>query len=230
MIPTTVISLGGSIISPDRVDDMFLKQFYSLVMDFIATDGGNRLILVTGGGAPAREYQRAYRSVSSKPEDLRADWIGIAATRLNAELVRHIFSEECPDPVVNDPTAKISFTGRILVASGWKPGFSTDNDAVLLAERFSASQVINLSNIEQVYTDDPKKNPQAEPMDTINWKEFRKIVGDEWIPGKNVPFDPVAARHAEKVGLTVIFAAGKDIANLKNILEKKSFKGTIIRP
>ncbi|MBN1524047.1 MAG: UMP kinase [Spirochaetales bacterium] len=230
MAGTKVISLGGSIISPDKVDDLFLKEFYKTAIEYLETNRNNRLILVTGGGAPAREYQRAYHEVSPQPDNNRADWIGIAATRLNAALLAHIFSDECHDAVVDDPTGDFSFSGRILVASGWKPGFSTDYDAVLLAERFSAKHVINLSNIEQVYTDDPKKNQDAKPIQDITWIEFKKIVGEEWIPGKNVPFDPVATAHAAKIGLTVIFALGRDTENLKQILADNPFSGTTIHP
>ena len=157
-----------------------------------------------------------------------ADRIGIMATKLNAELLKACCGELCCDAVVSDPTADISFTGKILVASGWKPGFSTDNDAVLLAEKFGADTVVNLSNIEKVYTDDPRTNPDAKPIDTICWKDFRTIVGDTWTPGKNVPFDPIASKKAASLSLTVICASGKNIENIKNILDGKSFIGTKI--
>jgi uridylate kinase len=54
------------------------------------------------------------------------------------------------------------------------------------------------------------------------------MVGDEWTPGKNVPFDPIASRHAEKIGLKVICAAGKNLENLKKILCGEDFTGTTI--
>ena len=55
----------------------------------------------------------------------------------------------------------------------------------MLAEKFGGDTVVNLSNIEKVYTDDPRKNPEAKPLDQISWADFRKMVGDEWVPGKN---------------------------------------------
>jgi uridylate kinase len=115
-----------------------------------------------------------------------------------------------------------------MVASGWKPGFSSDYDAVLLAERFQAQMVINLSNIEKVYTADPKTDHGAKPLDKISWDDFRAMVGDDWVPGKNVPFDPVASRHAARIGLKVVCAAGKNLENLKKILNGEDFVGTII--
>ena len=232
----TVLSLGGSIVAPDAPDTVFLPAFETMVRQWLAEDKERKLILVIGGGGPARVYQNAYRAVlaarkdgaATQADNSQADWIGITATRLNAQLVKAIFSDLCQDDVVYDPTAPIGFTGQILVAAGWKPGFSTDNDAVVLARRFGAKTVVNLSNIEKVYTDDPKTNPDAKPLDTISWEDFRKMVGDEWTPGKNTPFDPIASKGAQQEGITVICAGGRDIENTRAILEGKPFKGTKI--
>jgi uridylate kinase len=224
----TVISLGGSVVAPDGVDEQFLKDFKTLVKEELGRDEKRRFILVVGGGGPARAWQKAYRNVVADAADIEADWIGIMATRLNAQLVRAVMGEWCSQDVVTNPTQVEPLVGRLLVASGWKPGFSSDYDAVLLAERFQADSVINLSNIEQIYTDDPKKNPAAAPIDTISWPDFCRMVGDEWVPGKNVPFDPVASRHAAKLKLKVICAAGKNLANLKKILAGEAFIGTTI--
>jgi uridylate kinase len=224
-----VISLGGSIISPGDVDTGFLRSLRNVVVEHI-TDSANKLIFVTGGGAPARRYQEAYRDVVTDADDTSLDWIGVAATRLNAELIRGVFSERCKDPVVTDPTADCRFSGDVLVAAGWKPGFSTDYDAVLLAERFGARSVINLSNVAKVYTADPRKHPEAEALEHVSWAEFRGIVGDTWTPGSNLPFDPVASQKAERAGLQVIFAAGRDVDNLRHLLAGSPFEGTTIGP
>jgi len=225
----TVISLGGSIVAPSGVDTEFLKNFYNLIRSFIKNGSDRRFIFVVGGGGPARQWQGAYREIAAdKINNDEADWIGITATRLNAQLVKAVMSEWCSQDVVINPREVDPLTGHVLVAAGWKPGFSTDYDAVLLAERFGADMVINLSNIEKVYTGDPKTDPGAKPIDKISWADFRAIIGDEWTPGKNVPFDPVASRHAEKIGLKVICAGGKDLENLKKILNGEDFTGTTI--
>ena len=228
----TVLSVGGSIVAPDKPDFDFLDKFSKIIRAWLSQDLSRKLIMVIGGGAPARDYQNAYRKVcdlhKKNINNDEADWIGIMATRLNAQLVKAVFEDLCPNPVVYDPTTVDMFGGQILVAAGWKPGFSTDNDAVVLAERFSGNLVVNLSNIAKVYTDDPKKNPEAKPIDSISWEDFIKIVGTEWVPGKNTPFDPIASQRAQKAGIKVICAAGKDIENLENILNGKDFKGTVI--
>jgi uridylate kinase len=225
---TTIISLGGSLISPDAVDVRFLADFQRRVCGWLDEDSRRRVVLITGGGAPARVYQKAYRDVVSQPTLDQQDWIGIAATRLNAALVKAVFGVLCPQEVITDPTAPFTWTGRVLVAAGWKPGFSTDFDAVVLAERFSAQTVINLSNIAQVYTDDPRKNPKATPLEAVTWPEFQAIVGTEWNPGLNAPFDPVASKKAAELGLTVYVASGADLPNLDKILRGQAFFGTVI--
>lgn len=224
----TVLSLGGSIIAPANVDQEFLSRFVAAMEKHLASRADEKIIIVTGGGAPARLYQGAYRAVCSEPDPAMLDWIGIAATHLNGTLVKALFSRFCTDALVTDPTAPIDFAGRILVAAGWKPGFSSDTDAVYLAKRFGADTVINLSNIAKVHTADPKTDPNATPIDAIGWDDFRQMVGDTWIPGKNVPFDPIASREAQEANLRVICADGRNIDNTFAILRGERFEGTVI--
>lgn len=229
---TKILSVGGSIVAPEYPDTEFVKEFVKMIKDYLSNNKDDRLILVIGGGGPARIYQKAFREVAEISETSEvdaADWIGIMATRLNAQFIKASFGELCQNDVVTDPTIPLTFSGRILLAAGWKPGFSTDNDAVLLAEKFNADTVVNLSNIEKVYTDDPRKNPNAKPLDEISWEDFRKMVGDEWVPGKNCPFDPIASKKAQELKLTVICAGGKNIKNTLAILEGKPYIGTTIK-
>ncbi|HUW40991.1 MAG TPA: UMP kinase [Rectinemataceae bacterium] len=229
----TVLSLGGSIVSPERPDTEFLRAFAALVREHLAEDPLRRFILVVGGGGPARLWQKAYRDCLDGLEpgsDEAQDWIGVMATRLNAQLVKAVLGELCPQEVVTDPSSVGLFMGRVLVAAGWKPGFSTDYDAVLLARKFGAERLLNLSNIAKVYTGDPRTDPGATPIDAISWKDFRSIVGEDWTPGKNLPFDPVASRLASELRLEVVCAAGRDLDNLRAILSGRSFLGTIIGP
>ncbi|MBQ5365288.1 MAG: UMP kinase [Spirochaetales bacterium] len=228
----SVLSVGGSIIAPDGVNSVFLSGFLAKIKEYLSDNPEDKLIFVCGGGAPARVYQQAYRAVVTDPAEQDAnaqDWIGIKATHINAELVKAIFGKLCADPVVTNPTADdVSFTGRILVAGGWKPGFSTDTDAVYLAKRFGAQTIINLSNIAKVYSDDPRKNPDAKPIDSISWADFRKMVGDEWVPGKNAPFDPIASKLAQQAEIKVICADGRNTDNTVAILTDAPFVGTVI--
>lgn len=222
----TVISLGGSILVPESgLDAAFLKSFAKLIRQRLGK--GEKYIIVVGGGSIARRYQKAARSVSELADE-DVDWLGIHATRLNGHLLRSVFREEALHRVVKDPLKKIVWNKSLMIAAGWKPGWSTDYVAVRLARKFGGDKIINLSNIKVVYDKDPRKHKDAKPMPHFDWVSFRKMVGTEWVPGMNVPFDPIAAKAAEKWGMEVVVAKGDDLGNLKKILEGRTFVGTTI--
>lgn len=221
-----VISIGGSIVVPKSgIDVPYLDALRGMILKEVRN--GKRFIIVVGGGHTARLYQQAASAVIKlDPEDV--DWIGIHATRLNGHLLRAIFRDHALHRVVKDPTKKVAWKQPIMVAAGWKPGWSTDYVAVRLARRHGAKRVINLTNIDAVYDKDPSRFDDAEPIERIAWKDFRKIVGDKWSPGANAPFDPIASKLAQKWGMEAIIAAGHDLKNVKAIIDRKKFKGTLI--
>lgn len=221
-----VLSLGGSIVvPPSGLDVNFLKKFKATILGLISK--GYRFIIVCGGGQTARSYQAVAKKIGELlPDDV--DWIGIHATRLNAHLLRSVFKKQSNRVVVKNPTEKINWQEKVLIAAGWKPGFSTDYDAVCLAKNFGSDTVINLSNVDYVYDSDPRKNLKAKKLKNVGWKEFRKIVGDKWNPGANLPFDPVAAKMAEKEGVKVFFIKGQTLEELKKAISGDKFKGTVI--
>jgi len=219
---TIVLSLGGSLIMPDKIDIEFLKDFRDLVLS-----SEHRFIIVCGGGDICRKYQRSAQEITPIT-DIDGDWIGIAATKLNAELIRSIFADSAYEKVAGDPELMIDTDKHIIIGAGYLPGHSSDMDAVLLAKTYAADTVINMSNIDKVYDADPKKNPQAKPFDQLSWDDFMNIIGDVWIPGRNSPFGPKASREAQKLNLKVIILNGQNIDNLKDCIEEKEFIGTTI--
>ncbi len=226
MNSTKVFSLGGSLIVPDDIDTLYLKKFKEMILNYISD--GNRVVIVCGGGKICRRYNDAAKELTD-PDDTELDKMGIAATKLNAELVRILLKEHAHEYVVKDPTKKIETDKSIIVASGYKPGNSSDKVAVMLAQLFNATDVINMTNIDMVYDSDPKKNPGAKPRKEINASDFLEIIGEKWEPGKNVPFDPVASRLAMESGIDVVILNGKNLQNLSNYLDNKEFTGSIIK-
>jgi uridylate kinase len=99
---------------------------------------------------------------------------------------------------------------------------------VRIAKTHGVKTVINLSNIDYVYDRDPKKNKNAEKLPKLRWKEFRLMFGKSWNPGANVPFDPVAAKLAEKERIAVVVMNGNNLPNLKKFFSGKHFAGTVI--
>jgi len=221
-----VISLGGSLIVPDQIDVSYLNKFHDLIMGEIRR--GAKFLLICGGGRTARNYQKAARQVVGVTRD-DLDWLGVHSTRLNAHLLRTVFRKSAHPEIITHPADYLRITEPIVVAAGWRPGWSTDYVAVRLADNYESKKIINLSNIDYVYDSDPKVNNKAKKYESMNWQEFRKLVGSKWDPGANVPFDPVAAKWAEKIEAEVSVLNGKNLANVKKCIRGEKFKGTIIK-
>jgi len=221
---SVVISLGGSIVAPGTINVSFLKEFRKLILKIVQK---NKVIIICGGGKTARDYMSAARKVVKVTDD-DLDWFGIHATRLNAHLLRTIFRNIAHESVVKNPNLKIDFKEKVLVAAGWKPGWSTDYIAIKLAQKFNIKTVINITNIDYVYDKDPSKFKTAKPMKERSWKKFRKLVGSKWNPGLNAPFDPVASKEAQKSRIKVV-VLGKNLKNVASYLSGKEFKGTVIK-
>lgn len=224
MPETVILSLGGSLIAPGEIDVLFLDNFRKTVERYVRK--GHNFVIICGGGNTARKYQEALRNLMGNDEEA-LDWIGIDATRLNASLVQRMFGRHSETAIITDPTEKISSKKPVLIASGWKPGRSTDYDAVLLARQFKAGSVINMSNVDYVYDRDPKKYNNVKKIKAMSWKAFINIVGTEWKAGLNAPFDPIAAKEAQSSGIKAIII-GKRLNNLENLLDGKNFNGTVI--
>ncbi|MFH0815119.1 MAG: UMP kinase [Candidatus Falkowbacteria bacterium] len=216
-----VLSIGGSLIAPDQIDVNFIKKIKNVLEKKTAL--GSRFAIVAGGGGAARKYQKALKQFNRSSAAL--DEVGIAATRLNATLLRLALWPTAGNSIFLSPEDVEFEDQSMIIGGGWKPGWSTDYVAVLLAKKFNADCVVNLSNIDYVYTKDPRKFPDAEAIKNISWADFKKIVGNEWVPGANLPFDPIASKFAEENNIAVIVMNGD---NLENFLDGKEFVGTKI--
>ena len=220
-----VIALGGSIVHPDGIDTAFLKNFKKFLTPFIKK--GVRFVIVIGGGALARRFQDA-ASVVAKTTDDDKDWIGIHSTRLHAHLLRTIFRENA-DPMVIDRRNKISrLTYPITIASGWRPGWSTDYVALQIAADYGVREVIIAGKPSHVYDKDNAKYVSAKPLYELSWQDYRKLIPRKWTPGLHAPVDPVGAALGEEDGIKAIIIDGRNIQNFRALLNGKEFKGTII--
>jgi uridylate kinase len=225
---TIVMSVGGSLIVPDQIDTQFLTSLKELIA-FETSQQGRRFIIITGGGKIARRYAEAAKQVSDLDnEDL--DWLGIHATRLNGHLLRTIFKDIAHPVMITNPddVLDVPSSAKLIVASGYRPGASTDLRAIQIAQRVHAKKVINLSNIEYVMTADPRTNPDATKIEDITWEEFRKLIPEKWDPGLSSPFDPIAAKEAQALDIEVACIDGANIDSLRKYINGQEFIGTKI--
>lgn len=223
-----IIALGGSIVVPNGgINTEYLAQFKKFIFDFLGE--GKRFIIVMGGGAIARAYQNAAAKITNLTDEDK-DWLGIHATRLNAHLLRAIFFDVAHPVVIDNPTKDIEDMDnyKLFIASGWRPGWSTDYIAVMLAKRFGAKEFICATSVPYVYSDDVEKNANAKPIPEISWADYRKIVGDTWTPGMRAPVDPVAARLAQENNIQAVIVLGTDLDNLAKVVRGEKFIGSTI--
>lgn len=209
---------------PDAIDTAFLKKFNTFIRKRL---DNNRFLIVVGGGRTARVYQEAAGKII-RTSDEDKDWLGIHATRANAHLLRTIFADVA-DPTVIDERGKLKkLTYPVTIASGWRPGWSTDYVAVALAEDFKVPEVIAAGKPTHIFDKDPAKFPKAIPFETLSWKEYRAMIPNKWTPGAHAPIDPIASRAADEAKKKVIVMNPKDFRNFGSMLSGKPFKGTIV--
>lgn len=221
-----VISLGGSLIAPDGVDVAYLKSFRLLILALVRK--GGRFVIVTGGGKLNRRYNVWAREVS-RISSTDLDWIGIATTKVHAQFIRSMFGKLAYPSIIDDPSKVPVTASPIIVGGGFRPGCSTDCDAVLIAKRLGIRTIVNLTDTKFVYDRDPKKFPNAKPLQNVTWSAYRKLIPKKWTPRLSTPFDPLASRLAEKYRTRVCIINGHDLEELEKALIGRPFFGTLIK-
>ena len=228
--------MGGSIVFPHKFTDgglnvPFLTDFRKFILE--QTSQGKRFVLVVGGGKAARLYQHVAKKIAD-PGQEALDWLGIRATRLNAQLILDILKEVAHpfiihyEPSANEAKILSNCEHKVVVAAGWGPGWSTDYVAVRCSEIFGQNETIIDGDTAFVYDKDPNKFSDANPITDITWKEYNKLIPEVWTPGMSAPVDPVAARYAQKHKIRIKTAQGTDLENFLNVIDGKPFEGTVI--
>jgi len=225
---TFVLSLGGSLVIPNgNIDIEFLSAFNKFIRNQI-TAKKRRFFITVGGGDIMRTYRDAAKKIHGSITNSDLDWLGVHATRLNAQLVRTIFLDIADPRIIKHYEIILKIDKPVAIAAGWKPGWSTDYCAVTICQDYGIRSVINMTNIDQVYDKDPNIFSDAKPMINVTWKKYCAMAGDTWTPGLNLPFDPIASKLARELGTTVKILNGKDLDNLAKALDNKAFHGTTI--
>lgn len=220
-----VISLGGSIIVPDNVDYRYLKKFKKLISKFSKK---NKVVIVCGGGKTARQYIESLKHIE---KDIRLlSIVGIAATRLNAKLVSGVFDIKHDIPESLTEVKKLLKSHNLVIcgALGNQANMTSDGNAAEVAELIKADYFVNLTNVDGLYTSDPRIHKDAKFIPFISFKEFMiKVDRIKYHAGQHFVLDQVAAKIINKNNVKT-YIINKDLKNLKNVLNGKKFVGTTI--
>ena len=145
-------------------------------------DLGVEVGVVIGGG-------NIFRGVAPAAEGMdraTADYMGMLATVMNAlalqDAMRHIgiearvqsaLSIEFVEPYVRAKALRALEKGRVVIfgAGTGNPFFTTDTAAALRGMEIDAEIVLKATKVDGIYTDDPKKNPEAKRYETVTFDE-----------------------------------------------------------
>ena len=183
---------------------------------------GNQLVVVTGGGKNARKYIEAARKLGAS--EAVCDQIGILVTRLNARLLIISMGDDAyPKVPETIEDLRLYFeSGKVIVMGGLQPGHSTNAVTALAAESIGASVLVNLTNVDGVYTADPKKGPKAKKFDEISTDKLLSLIsGEEMMAGSYELLDPVSVRIIERSHIPTWIVSGEDPENMLKILKGK---------
>ena len=146
-------------------------------------DLGVQVGVVIGGG----NIFRGVAPAATGMDRAQADYMGMLATVMNglalqdamrvAGMVARVQSaltiEQVVEPYIRGRAIRYLEQGRTVIFSGGtgNPFFTTDTAAALRGAEIGAEIVLKATNVDGIYSADPKKDPQATRFDRISFNE-----------------------------------------------------------
>ncbi|MGP8071774.1 MAG: UMP kinase [Thermoplasmata archaeon] len=225
LVRPVVVSIGGSVLLTGDRDSQYLERLSALLRRL-----GRRVPLgvTTGGGRTAREYIQIGRDLDLTEVEL--DELGIEVTRLHARLLAARIGSPTPAHPPTSLREAVHELGRAspVVMGGTEPGHTTDAVAALLAVRLRAARMVNATNVDGFYDQDPRTHPNARRIDAIGWPEFRRHVHGTTTgqAGENFLFDRLGADALARAGIPLAIVDGRDLTALEAAMTGRRFHGT----
>ena len=194
-----------------------LKDIGKILSGFV--QAGNQLVVVAGGGENARAYIGAARKLGA--EESTCDLLGIQITRANAELVRLALGSAAATKIPTTLSDLPHFTGsgKAVVMGGLQPGQSTNAVAALAAEITRSELLVNGTDVDGVYTEDPKKNPRAKLIRSVDADKLMSwAMAGEVFAGRYELLDPLAIKIMLRAKTPTRFVSLVDPENILNAL------------
>lgn len=145
---------------------------------------GAQVAVVMGGGNIVRGAHAAKRNAI---ERVTADHMGMLATVINGlalmdmleklgvetRVMSAIPMDRLAEPYILRRATRHLQKGRIVifVAGTGNPFFSTDTAAALRGSEIGADILFKATNVDGIYSADPKKNPRAKKFDRLTFKQ-----------------------------------------------------------
>ena len=181
-----VVKLSGEALMGPLTHGLHTPTLHRFAEDLKAAAAlGVQVAVVIGGGNFFRGLEGAEKGI----ERARADSIGMLATVMNALAMEGALEEigqparvlsavampsQCQPYSRQAALAHLVKRRVILLAGGTgNPFFTTDTGAALRAAELSCDAVMKATNVDGVYTSDPKKNPDA--------RRYERLTHDEAI-------------------------------------------------
>jgi uridylate kinase len=148
-----------------------------------AADAGSQICMVIGGGNIFRGLAGAAKGI----DRATADYMGMLATVMNALAMQAALertgvasrvqsaipmSTVC-EPYVRRRAIRHMEKGRVVIfaAGTGNPFFTTDTAAALRAAEMACDAMLKATNVDGVYSADPKKVPDAVRYDSLSYHE-----------------------------------------------------------
>ncbi|ADC65260.1 uridylate kinase [Ferroglobus placidus DSM 10642] len=206
-----VVSIGGSVLFSDIKAEKIAE--YGRVFD----EHSEKVAVVVGGGELARKYIDALRNLGGS--EALCDYLGIEVTRINALLLAQAI-KKAPKVIPKDfrEVEVLLKNYDAVVMGGTFPGHTTDATAALLAEYVNAEKLMIATNVEGVYSEDPKLNPEAEFFERLSPEKLVEIVYKSRISaGSKSVVDLLAAKVIERSRIPTLIFKGT-VENLRKAL------------
>jgi len=221
-----VISLGGSLIIPEKINFKFLDNFKKTLRKHYKT---YKFVVVCGGGTIARKYIAMLKEEGKSKSELSQ--AGIRATRMNAMFMMQFFGKEANDALPGDmKEVKANLNKNDVVFCGalrYAADSTSDGTSAKLAQ-FLKTDFINMTNVKGLYTANPLTNKNAKFIPYESWKNFEKRANKiKFHAGQHFVLDQNAAVMIRKHKIKT-YILGEDLRNLDKVLKGRKFTGTLI--
>jgi uridylate kinase len=144
---------------------------------------GVEVAVVIGGG----NIFRGVAPAASGMDRATADYMGMLATVMNAMALQDAMRsiginarvqsalklEQVAEPYIRGKAIRYLEEGKVVIfgAGTGNPFFTTDTAAALRGMEINAEVVLKATKVDGIYTDDPKKNPNAKRYEVVSFDE-----------------------------------------------------------